>query len=283
MAGKIAIIKEDLPQLNIEDLEVACLQLPQVDCPVIHRFSPGIYIREVHIPADTFAIGHYQKKEHLNIFLQGKVTMLNDDGSTIELIAPMIFVGKPGRKCGYIQEDMVWLNVYPTEERDIETLENTFLDKTLSWKLINELRQKKERLHIEDHDDYRKVLSEFGFNEETVRAQTEDEEDQIPLPEGGYKIAISDSPIEGKGVFATSTMEPGEIIAPARIGAKRTPVGRFVNHAKIPNAMMIKSGNNINLVALRKIEGCKGGFLGEEITVDYRSNLKLIGVKPCPQ
>jgi len=121
---------------SIELLEAEMLKHKQVDCPVIHRLSPGLYIREVRIPAGTVAIGHFQKTEHLNIFLQGRVTMLNENGTTSELVAPMIFTGKPGRKVGYINEDMIWMNIYPTTETDIEKLESTYLDKSDSWKQL---------------------------------------------------------------------------------------------------------------------------------------------------
>lgn len=131
----------ELRPLDIDDMERAMLKIEQVeglsvDCPVIHRFSPGLYIREVFIPADTLALGHFQKTEHLNIFLQGKIMMLSDNGEKVELKAPMMFTGKPGRKLGYIREDVVWLNIYPTSETNIEKLEETYLDKSDGWKEI---------------------------------------------------------------------------------------------------------------------------------------------------
>ena len=87
---------------------------------------------------------------------------------------------------------------------------------------------------------------------------------------------VAASKIDGKGVFATGDIIEGEVIAPARIANKRTPAGRFTNHAKNPNAMMILLDNgDINLVAKRAISGCKGGNLGEEITIDYRQALSL--------
>ena len=66
---------------KVQTLEKEFLKQEQVDCPVVHRFGPNIYIREVTIPAGTLSIGHYQKTEHLNIMLAGRVTMVNDDGS----------------------------------------------------------------------------------------------------------------------------------------------------------------------------------------------------------
>ena len=108
---------------DVTRMEEFMLAQEQVPCPVIHRFGPGVYMREVKIPAGTMAVGHHQNFEHMNIVLAGRVTILQDDGSTTEVVAPTMYVGKPGRKVGYIHEDLVWLNIYATTETDIDRLE----------------------------------------------------------------------------------------------------------------------------------------------------------------
>ena len=259
-------------------VEKELLNCPQdFPCPVHHYFGPGIYIREVHIPGDSFAIGHWQKNEHLNVFLQGRVTMLNDDGTTSELTAPMIFTSPPGRKCGYIHEDVVWLNVYATEERDVEKLEETNLDKTG----ITEVEQE-NIFRAADIADYKKVLEEYGYTEEQVQQEVQSEEDQIPFPDGGYMVATGKSSIQGRGLFATGNFKEGDIIAPGSIGGRRTPAGRYTNHSINPNADLLQLPNgDIQLVARREITGMKGGQLGEEITINYRNALEMRGIKKC--
>lgn len=262
---------------KVQTLEKEFLKQEQVACPVIHRFAPNIYIREVSIPAGTLSIGHYQKTEHLNIMLKGRVTMVNEDGSHTELIAPQVFVSKAGRKIGYIHEDMVWQNVYSTAETDVEKLESMFLEKSMTWQ---ESQKSQELLITLDHSsdvaDYYLAIAEYGFDHKTVRKQTENLADQIPLPFGNYKMMVSNSRIDGKGVFATGNIEEGEVIAPARINGKRTPAGRYTNHAKNPNGIMVLRDNgDIDLVAKKAIKGCYGGNLGEEITIDYRQALSL--------
>jgi len=42
--------------------------------------------------------------------------------------------------------------------------------------------------------------------------------------------------------------------------------------------MVLLPNNDIDLVAIRDIDGCKGGSLGEEITIDYRQALSLSGI-----
>ena len=61
----------------------------------------------------------------------------------------------------------------------------------------------------------------------------------------------------------------GDIIMPARCRAYRTQAGRFTNHSKHPNAEMVKSGEDITLVALIAINR------GDEITIDYRCVINL--------
>ena len=262
-------------------LEVELLKYEQEGCPVYHHFSPGLYIREVKLPAGTVALGHRQKTEHLNIFLEGRITIVSEDGSVSEIKAPMLFTGKPGRKCGYVHEDVVWLNIYPTNETDIEILEATYLDKSDSWKH----ESLKVEARVKDRDDYEKVLSEWGYTEKTVRAQTENPHDQIPFPPGSYPIGIFPSAIEGRGVFATANIKAGDLIAPSRIGVYRTPAGRYTNHSQAPNAMMEKIGDTMFLVATSDISGCHGGMVGEEITVNYRDvlTLKFSEVSSCRQ
>jgi hypothetical protein len=266
-----------ITEQKVQALEAEFLKQPQVDCSVVHRFGPGIYIREVTIPADTFSIGHCQTVTHLNIMLAGRVTMVNPDGSHTELVAPHTFVAGPGRKIGYIHETMVWQNVYATDETDVEKLEAMFLDKSVTWQENHKNQQLLLNFnHSEDIADYYAAIEEYGFDHETVQAQTLNLDDQIELPYGNYKMMVAPSSIEGKGVFATGNIETNEIIAPARINGKRTPAGRYTNHAKNPNAVMVLLDNNdVNLVATRAITGCKGGDLGEEITIDYRQAISL--------
>lgn len=268
---------------KIEALESHMLNLPQAECPVVHHFGPGVYIREVTLPAGTFAVGHAQRHEHLNIMLTGKVAILADDGTTKILQAPMIFTGRPGRKVGLILETCIWQNVYPNPNnlRDVDELENTWLDKSSTWKAHDAAKQLELLdLHQEDRDDFQAVLNQSGFDAETVWQQSDNTDDQIEMPEGfGAKVAVRPSPIHGKGVFLSAPVEAGEMIAPARIAGFRTPVGRYTNHSKNPNAVFVMDSNGtIFLVATRNISGCLGGSQGEEVTVDYRQALSLSGI-----
>jgi hypothetical protein len=255
-------------------LEAVIMQKEQVDCPVVHRFGPGIYMREVTIPAGTIAVGHHQNFEHLNIVLAGRVRMLNADGSSEIVQAPTTFTSPPGRKIGYIYEDLVWLNVYPTTETDVEKLEAHYLTKSPVAQEHIKGFAKLER--TVDREDFKAALLEFGVSAKRVREESERMDDRVDLPPGGYSVQVGPSDIEGKGLFATAPFNIGDTIVPALLGGKRTIAGRFTNHAKEPNAAAVLYANgDIAFVAINPISGNKGGGLGDEITVDYRQVLAI--------
>jgi len=265
---------------GVSIVEKVMLSHVQAPCPVNHYFGPGIYIREVSMAAGIFAIGHRQTQEHVNILLKGSVLMMNEDGTTHQLNAPLMFTSKPGRKMGYILEDVVWQNIYATEERDVQVLESMFLDKSPAWIDANELRMKSEHaLHESDRADFAEVLFRSGFSAETVQTQSENISDQRPMPAGSQKFKLGQSPIHGTGVFATANVTTHEVIGPARIEGLRTPLGRYTNHSKTPNAYMRLHGSgDVSLVALKDISGCNGGRDGDEVTIDYRQALRLSGI-----
>lgn len=259
--------------IDIDAAEIEMLGQEQVDCPVTHRFGPGIYIREVFMPKGAYIIGHRHTTPHINIMLTGIIGLLNDDGTETVLRAPQTFVAQPGRKVAYIYEDVVWQNVHATDETDVETLETMFLDKSPAFL---EKYQVTRGNYSEDQEDFYAAIAEFGFDPLTVREISENETDQIPFPPGDYKVQLASSAIEGKGLFATGSFAANELIVPARLDGKRTPAGRYTNHSKTPNAEMVMDEyGDIYLFSTREIKGYTGGALGEEITIDYRQALGL--------
>ncbi len=249
----------------IPEMEKMMLALPQAEAPVVHLFSPGLCVRQVTLPAGNVAIGHLQKYEHLNIMLEGCVTM--DDGQT--LTAPLVFVGKPGRKRGYVHEKVTWLNVYPTDLTTGDEVEAYFIEKSEAFS--NHERSTREGKNcFADHVDFDKMLDDLGVTKEQVKLESENPYDQIKMPLGFYKFQLAESPIHGKGVFACSPYEAGELIGEANIGGNRTPLGRYTNHSASPNSKMVYRSGNIYLYADKNIQGQMGGMVGEEITVDYR-------------
>lgn len=269
---------------NIDSIEKELLNFEQQSCPVTHRFGTNLYIRELFMPAGTFAIGHEQRFDHFNVMLKGKVIVLNSDGTTTELVAPLSFQGKAGRKIGYVVEDMIWQNIYSTNETDIGILEDTYLNKSDNFKLRNtELNAIKFAQREIDRLDFQDAIRELGFTEDMVLEQSINEIDQISIKLDDLKVKVGKSQIDNTGIIATANFNKNESIGIARFNGFRTQLGRYINHSKYPNASMVKvDSGDIFVISNRDIKGCCGGEDGEEITIDYRlaftENIRIKGV-----
>lgn len=183
--------------------------------------------------------------------------MVQPDGTLKELRAPMIFNGGPGQKMGIILEQTTWLNAYPNPDdcRDIDILEERFLDKNGPW---TEHDHSIDR--TAEREDFEKIRDEIDLSVL--------DDDIADLPEGfGSVITVRCSDIHGKGVFASWPFEEGAILGPMEVNGKQTILRAYINHSPNPNCRLDDQGY---LYALRRINGCRGGDRGEELTINYR-------------
>lgn len=106
---------------RVERLEAIGRHLPQVECPVRHHFAPGVYMREMTVPAGVIATGAVHKTEHLTI-VAGHCLLTTDDGPR-EFVGYESFLSKPGAKRA-IQaiETTIVTTVHPTTETDLDKL-----------------------------------------------------------------------------------------------------------------------------------------------------------------
>ena len=116
---------------NRKKITAACdfmKDLPQVECPVIHRFSPGCYLREIFMPANTVVIGKIHATEHFNIVISGSavVTHLNDKGEfvRVNLKAGDTFISQAHvQKIVEVIEDCTWQTIHVTDKTDLDEIE----------------------------------------------------------------------------------------------------------------------------------------------------------------
>ena len=94
-----------------------------IDVPVEHHFAPGVYMRQMNAKAGTLVVSKMHRTEHMNILLSGSLTVATENG--IELLkAPVVLKSMPGTKrIGYFHEDSTWITVHPTNETDLNLIE----------------------------------------------------------------------------------------------------------------------------------------------------------------
>lgn len=101
--------------------------LPQVELPVKHHFSHGVYGRELIIPKGVTLTGKIHKYSQLNVLVSGALLVLTENG-VVEARPPFVIVSPPGTKrIAYALEDTIWLTVHGTHETDLEVIEATFI------------------------------------------------------------------------------------------------------------------------------------------------------------
>jgi quercetin dioxygenase-like cupin family protein len=109
-------------------LENEIRQLPQESIEPVHRFSEGVYAREITIPAGCVLTGKVHKTVHLNIISKGDITVWTEEGMK-RIKAPFTLVSQPGTKrVGYAHEDTVWTTIHGTHETDLEKLEQDLIE-----------------------------------------------------------------------------------------------------------------------------------------------------------
>jgi len=128
-----SILTAPLDSKLLDVIESRLIEAPQMEIKYQHLFAEGVYIRVAYVKAGMIGMGHEHRQETINTLLKGKIRLLNDDQSMLELQAPAFFTSAPGvRKVAHFIEDTIFLNVLPnpTNETDIGKLEDLFVVKS---------------------------------------------------------------------------------------------------------------------------------------------------------
>jgi len=131
----VETITASLLEAKISNLCKVAKEQPQIKCEEKHHFGPNLYIKQVTMPTGTLIIGKHHRMEHLCNMVSGRMIVMDEQGNKKELVAPMTFMAKPGRKIAYIIETVVFQNIYSTPETDIEKLENMCVDNSKDFLL----------------------------------------------------------------------------------------------------------------------------------------------------
>lgn len=110
---------------QILDFERHLAELPNAvfELPTFHHFAPGLYAREVKIPAGFVLTGKTHRFAQLNVLAAGEITVWIDGGMR-RIAAPHTFVSQPGTKrVGYAHTDVTWITFHATQETDLDKIE----------------------------------------------------------------------------------------------------------------------------------------------------------------
>lgn len=122
----------------IDKLELELSKFPSAVMPLVHIFTPGLYVRQIEIPAGTILTSMRHKTEHPFVILSGVIDVQSEN-ENIRYEGPCIGVTHPGTKrVLYAQTDTVWITFHANPEdivdidqlgeRLIEPVENPLIE-----------------------------------------------------------------------------------------------------------------------------------------------------------
>jgi len=110
-------------KMDIFESEVA--KLPQVNLPLVHRFTDGMYIREIYMPAGTVVTSRTHKTQHPFVVAQGVVDVIDEEGRIERIMAPYLGITQAGtRRVLRVLDDCVWITFHATDKKDPVEISN---------------------------------------------------------------------------------------------------------------------------------------------------------------
>ena len=118
-------IRKDIAHIHKSiDEAIDSGELQAVEWTTTHKFTNDAYCRDFFVPAGTLIVGKIHHYEHFLFALKGDIIVMSEDGAEL-VSAPKIFTSKVGiQRIGFALTDTWWAGVFPTEERDIDKLED---------------------------------------------------------------------------------------------------------------------------------------------------------------
>lgn len=254
---------------SVKKLEDFILQLPQVDLNTDNIVHGGMCARTVFIPAGTVLTGALTSLDNICIVC-GDITVTTDNGAQRLTGYNVLGASKGTKRVGITHSDTWWTMMFKTDSIDIDEIEREMTDE------YDALQTRRSSLGIDSIDyiadsreDFAAFCCEYGINDAMIEALAEYNDDVEETDLCLVYLKLADSVIHGKGLFATTKIIAGDVIAPARIDGKRALSGRYTNHSVRPNAKFVALDDDLFLEALRDID------YGEEVTIDYRQALSV--------
>lgn len=95
----------------------------QIEIPIEHFFSEGMYGRHMTVPQDGVVVGKVHKHAHLAMLLEGTVRVSSKYGTAVFSAPYVINVNKGDKRAFYAVTKVKYMTVHATNETDLDKLE----------------------------------------------------------------------------------------------------------------------------------------------------------------
>jgi hypothetical protein len=109
--------KNEIAEPSVMDqIEFDISKLDPVVCPLVHLFTPDIYVRQIQMPAGSIITSMKHKTDHPFIITSGVVDVISEF-ERVRYEGPYMGVTKAGTKrILHIIEDTIWLTIHSNKD-----------------------------------------------------------------------------------------------------------------------------------------------------------------------
>ena len=135
-------LRREILDAKIDAFQIGMLRdLTPVECPLDHKFTPGLYVRTIFVRAGTLVATKIHKTEHPFVISKGAIAVFcsDDEGERFETHeAPYVGITKPNtRRIIFHIEDTVLSTFHTISEEeagDVEAIEARIIERReLPW------------------------------------------------------------------------------------------------------------------------------------------------------
>jgi hypothetical protein len=111
------------------EVAMSTSEFPPLDFPLTHRFTPGLYIREIFMPAGSLLTSKIHKTEHPFVISKGVVSVWTKETGAVLYRAPHTGITYPGtRRVLFVHEDTIWTTFHVGDETTVEEFEARIIE-----------------------------------------------------------------------------------------------------------------------------------------------------------
>lgn len=113
----------------LDRVEAEMANIGVVEIETTHLFTPGLYVRTIHIPAGAFLTSKIHKTKHPFVLSSGKITIFTEQGGEEVLEAPYMGVTLEGsRRFARAETDCIFSTFHVTQKTDVDEIEKDIVE-----------------------------------------------------------------------------------------------------------------------------------------------------------
>lgn len=124
----------------LDKIEAEMVNIGVSEFETYHLFTPGLYVRTIHVPAGSYITSKIHKTEHPFVLSEGIITIFTEQGGEETFHSPYMGVTKEGsRRFAKTETACIFSTFHVTDKTDLEEIEKEVVETRENKLLVNNL------------------------------------------------------------------------------------------------------------------------------------------------